>query len=239
MSNAINKSSNTRESAEMYTDGTYLEKNSTWHVEDSPWKATQIHMMLSKNNVIPKTVCEVGCGAGEILKQLSLKMPNTDFCGYELSPQAFELCKTRESDRLRYSLKNILNEDVFFDSLLCIDVFEHIEDYFGFLREIKNKAEFKVFHIPLDINVLSVAKGYMHSVSEGHIHYFTRDSALATLNNCGYQIIDESYTMIFDYIKSKSVKRRLIQTMQRQLFKLAPHLEVRLLGGCSLIVLAK
>ncbi|HVB75218.1 MAG TPA: hypothetical protein VNE38_16830 [Ktedonobacteraceae bacterium] len=33
---------------EVYTSGEYLEKNPTWHVEESPWKAKQIMRMLAQ-----------------------------------------------------------------------------------------------------------------------------------------------------------------------------------------------
>ena len=52
----------------IYTNGYYLEKNPTWHVEDSSWKAKNIIKMMKRNNIVPKTICEVGCGAGEILR---------------------------------------------------------------------------------------------------------------------------------------------------------------------------
>ena len=74
----------------MYTGGAYLANNPTWHVEASHWKAAQILRMMQRNGLRPRTVCEVGCGAGEILRQLQLSMA-TDclFLGYEISPQAF------------------------------------------------------------------------------------------------------------------------------------------------------
>jgi len=57
---------------EIYTEekGNYLENNPTWHIEDSPWKAKQIFKMLNKNSINPKSIAEIGCGAGEILNQL-------------------------------------------------------------------------------------------------------------------------------------------------------------------------
>ena len=33
---------------DMYKSGEYLEKNPTWHVEESPWKARQIMRMLAR-----------------------------------------------------------------------------------------------------------------------------------------------------------------------------------------------
>src|SRR5215472_18256240 len=44
---------------EMYTSGEYLEKNPTWHVEESPWKAKQIMRMLNQSGIAPRTICEV------------------------------------------------------------------------------------------------------------------------------------------------------------------------------------
>lgn len=32
---------------QLYTSGEYLEKNPTWHVEESPWKAKQVIRMLN------------------------------------------------------------------------------------------------------------------------------------------------------------------------------------------------
>ncbi len=59
-----------------YEDEKYLSKNESWHVEDSPWKATQIVKLINENDyeldiTTIGTVCEVGCGAGEVLVQLS------------------------------------------------------------------------------------------------------------------------------------------------------------------------
>ena len=61
----------------IYTSGEYLQKNPTWHVEESPWKATQILRMMKQSGITPKTIREVGCGAGEVLKQLQEKMEET------------------------------------------------------------------------------------------------------------------------------------------------------------------
>jgi hypothetical protein len=233
--------SSTQEAAQIYVDGTYLENNSTWHVEDSPWKAEQILKIFSKNNISPHKICEVGCGAGEILRQLSLKMPSTNFVGYELSPQAFELCKTRESEKLHYALKNIIEENVFFDGLLCIDVFEHVEDYIGFLKALKSKATYKIFHIPLDISVLTVLRGsmVMSRKSVGHIHYFTPETAIATLEDSGYEIVDYFYTTSFDDLPSKTLKAKIVKFPRKLLYFISPNLMVKLLGGCSLLVLTK
>ena len=139
---------------EMYIGGEYFQKNPAWHVEDSLWKTRQILRMMARNGIKPGTVCEVGCGAGEILRQLQLSMDREcAFWGYEISPQAFELSESRANERLHFRLADIrTDKDAFFDLILIIDVIEHLEDYFGFLRDLRPKSKYKILHIPLDIS---------------------------------------------------------------------------------------
>lgn len=228
----------------IYTTGEYLGNNPTWHVEDSAWKAQQIFKIIERNNLQPKSVCEVGCGSGEILNQLYLKMPETvDFTGYEISPQAFELCKTRNKQRLNFNLGDLVRqENVDFDVLLCIDVFEHIEDYLTFLKDLQKKAKYKIFHIPLDLSVSSVLRSspiLRARQSVGHLHYFSKETALATLKDSGYEICDYFYTAGSLDLPNKSFKTLLANLPRKVLYGLNQDIAVRLLGGYSLLVLTK
>ena len=96
-----------------YNNGDYLHKNLDWHMADSSWKAQQIDKIIKRNRLNPKTICEVGCGAGEILKQLSLKSTysEVDFTGYEISEDAFQLCGIKSSEHLTYIKKDFLEDD--------------------------------------------------------------------------------------------------------------------------------
>ncbi len=227
-----------------YTEGEYLDKNPTWHEEDSAWKALQILKMLSRNDLHPASVCEVGCGAGEILNQLYLQMPdNVTFAGYDISPQAHELSKIRVKERLQFHLKDLLEADEApSDLLLVIDVFEHVENYLGFLKGLKPRAVYKMFHIPLDISVQRVllSKPILKRRKEiGHIHYFTKETALATLEDSGYEIVDHFFTASTLDLASPSI----IYTLGKLPLKIASminqELTARILGGHSLMVLAK
>lgn len=94
---------------EIYTQGTYLENNPTWHSEDSGWKAKQILKIIERNSLQPSSVCEIGCGSGEILNQLYFQMPeDVTFAGYEISSQAFQLCQEKEKDRFKYYLSDVI-----------------------------------------------------------------------------------------------------------------------------------
>jgi hypothetical protein len=225
----------------IYSDGKYIECNQTWHAEDSLWKAQQITRLLQRNGLSLASVCEVGCGAGGILYQLSLTMPRTRFVGYERSPQAMALCRARNAPDVDFRAGDIFDSADFFDCLLCIDVFEHVEDYMGFLRKLRGKAKYKVFHIPLDVSLFSILHSSMMRArsSVGHLHYFTRETALATLTDCGYRVVDGFFTAPFNGLPTRTLRARLASLPRRALFALSPSLAATTLGACSYIALAE
>jgi len=201
---------------QIYEDGTYLEKNPSWHEEDSPWKARQIRNVIKRNSLNPKTICEIGCGAGEILNQLSGQYTDDkEFFGYEISPQAFELCSKKSKTNLTFKLSDLLEDnDAYFDVVMAIDVFEHVEDYLGFLRKLKEKAEYTIFHIPLDLSVQTVLRSspiIEGRKSVGHIHYFTKETALETLKDTGYEIVDYFYTGVSLELPNRGWKANLLR----------------------------
>jgi Methyltransferase domain len=227
----------------MYTTEEYTQLNPTYHVEDSPWKAAHILRMLRANKVAPQTVAEVGCGAGEILRQLQGRLPPaTEFDGYEISPAAFELCRSRANSKLRFHCVDLISRPAApFDLCLCLDVIEHVPDYIGFIKALRSKAHYKLFHIPLDLSVLSVLRAWPILRSRktlGHIQSFFKDTALATLGDAGYEVIDWFYTSgVVD--RPATIKARMLRVPRVALYRLNRDFAVRLLGGYSIMVLAR
>ena len=227
----------------IYTESNseYYKNNPTWHVEDSPWKAKIILTMLSRNNIQPLTVAEIGCGAGEILVQLCSKMPdNTLFTGYEISPDAYNMCKSRAHERLAFKKEDLLSKEEVSDVLLIIDVFEHVEDYIDFIRKCQNRARYKIFHIPLDISVQAVLRDtiMVGRRKYGHLHYFTKETALASLEDNGYKIVDYFYTAAALDL-SRTLKSKIAYLPRLFLNKISKDFSVKLLGGQSLLVMAE
>ncbi|HTG82241.1 MAG TPA: methyltransferase domain-containing protein [Geobacteraceae bacterium] len=227
----------------MYTSGEYLQNTQTWHVEDSAWKARQILRGMREHHLAPETVCEVGCGAGEILNQLYEALPpHTRFTGFEISPQAFALCREREKERLVFRNEDILATPETYDLLLAVDVFEHVPDYLGFLTALREKAMFKIFHIPLELTVRSLFFGDALPASRrtmGHLHYFDRSTALAALEDCGYAVLGDFYTFWQGELPHRVPKSFLDRLAMRCLKAWNEDLAVRVLGGHSLLVVAR
>lgn len=231
------------EAAERYFDGAYLTHNPTWHAEHSPTKARWIDEMLTRNALEPRTIAEVGCGSGEILVELRKRRPEAQFTGFEISPQAYAICSAKNAAGLDFRLEDLLQTQAErFDLLLAIDVFEHVPDYMGFLKDLGGKAEHTIFHIPLDLSVQALARATSYSVlrnQTGHLHYFFKDTALATLRDCGYEIVDWNYTRSSQELPGKGIRTKLANLPRKLMQLVSEDLSARFLGGYSLLVLAR
>lgn len=225
-----------------YTSGDYLAKNPTWHAEDAPWKSTQIQKMLNLHSITPTTMCDVGCGSGEIISLLSLAYSNCLFDGYDISPQALALADAKAASNIRFHLGEPERGSARFHVALAIDVFEHVDDYIGWLRKLHGLADYYIFHVPLDLSVQALTRrapivNLRNNV--GHIHNFFKESALGTLEHAGFRVEDWFYTSGHEHQSKmgKSVRTRIARIPRSFLFGVAPDLAVRLLGGYSLLAL--
>lgn len=229
----------------IYLNGVYLRKNPAWHSEDASWKASQILKMIVRNNLKIKNIADVGCGSGMILEYLSGSLPFvTRLDGFDVSPDAINLCRKIKQDKVKFYLQDFSKkkEASHYDLILIIDVIEHLENYFEFLKNLRLKGKYKILNIPLDLSVQMVSRGsplpkLRNDV--GHLHYFTKETAIAALKESKYQIVDYFYAPWSLTIPGRSLRMKLIGPLRRMLFRLNRDLTVRFLGGYSLVVLAR
>jgi Methyltransferase domain len=223
--------------SELYTGGDYLERNPDWHVADSAWKCDRIEELLDQAPGL-ESVCEVGCGAGEILRQLHDRHPSIGrLVGYEIARAPYQMALRRSTDRLSFALGDAAQDPETFDLMLIMDVIEHVGDPIGFLAGLRFKARTTFVHIPLDLSAQSVVRPTkLMSVRAkvGHIHYFTLETALATLTDAGYTVRGHVLTRSFD-LPPGSLKARVALWPRRVL---PPMLTARVLGGYSVLVAA-
>lgn len=233
----------TRTCQSRYLDGEYLAKNPGWHAEEASWKARLILSMLQQNHLAPKTICDVGCGTGGVLEHLQKSLDKEcTFWGYDISPQALQLAKSRANERLHFQLIDSGEEkEKLFDLILALDVIEHVEDYFSFLRQLKAKSHHKIFHIPLDLSVQTVLRKkalLKRREMHAHLHYFTKETALETLKDTDYEVLDYFYTpRTIDF--GLNLGQKVLRLPRQLFFAIHKDFAVRLLGGFSLLVLAK
>jgi len=228
-----------------YISGEYLAQNPTWDEEDSPWKAAKIVKLLEKYKIAPELVAEVGCGAGGILASLRDYLgPACHLVGYDIATPLKQFWGKHAPKQIKFILGDFLENGVddFYDVLLLIDVIEHLENPFEFLRRSLHRAGFFVLHIPIDVHASAALRNtplLRARHQTGHLHYWNKDLILSILYDCGLQTLHWEYTAGTVELPTSLIFHKLARWPRQFLFAIAPDLAVRALGGYSLLVLAK
>lgn len=243
---------------DFYTGEQYQKNNPGWHLDAAPWKTVGILKMLQRNQLHPQTICDVGCGVGEVLRLLQQHFPAGIYLGYDIAPYAIEQAKLRENEQLHFHCGDFLQEEKgHFDLLLMIGVLEHFEDIFQVLRDIKERSEYKMFLLPLDLSMTAVLRNrvidFRHEA--GHLHFFTKDIALDIFKDLGYEVVDAFYvlppldTTSWDEVKGQPLRllRKLAKITllglqrlpARLLYTIHHDFAARAFSGWRLMVLVK
>ena len=226
------------DACKIYSDGTYdLKTGRTWHLEDSHFKSQQVLRMLDRHPGLQiGSVCDIGCGAGGVLAAVDQKFEGkTRLTGYDVSPQANALSRRFESERCQFVHGDAFTDGSAFDLALVLDVVEHVEDCFTFLRQCASKATWKIYHIPLDTSVSMILRRANCWDSVGHLHLFTIETALKSVEHSGQTVIDWFLTPV-----SLERPHRMATYFTNLPRRILPKmLAARLFGGYSVMILAR
>lgn len=228
----------------IYASGDYWRDNPGFHEEDSPFKFEAACKLLARNDLVPESILDCGCGGGMLAHMFAEKYA-VPTVGLDLAESSVQRARARYvHDGLSYRCGALADvEDQSFDLGLMFDVFEHVEDYIGFLRTARSKAGRWLFNVPMDMTVASLLQGSYQRMREsvGHLHYFNDVSAIATLETAGFRVLDSAFAnkVPHELRKGLTVSKLVTGIPQQILFKISPRFSVRLLGGASLLILAE
>ena len=231
-----------KENNSIYQDGSYLDNNNNWHEEDAPFKVSSLEKMIKRNGIHFINCADIGCGSGLITQMLASKYSEADFYGFDITEDVEGFWNNRAVlPNLKFINNNFNNETGLYDLVICLDVFEHVEDYFGFLRSLKSKGKQFIFNIPLDMNVFKIiTPGIKYAREEvGHIHYFNKYTAIKTLEDCGYVIKDSFLSVPFIKILPRNIRQLAILPFRLLSLLLGKSFSCKLFGGMSLVVLVE
>jgi hypothetical protein len=204
---------------------------------DSAWKAANISELLKRQSVSFEWALEVGCGAGLILQKLAGVFPQKQWTKFDILPDPEQFWQRWADGPITYQREDYLGTSEPNDLVLLLDVFEPLDDYIGFLRRLSGLGKAFVFHVPLDLNAQGLMRGstWKSRAHIGHLHYFSKDTALATLRDTGYDIKAWQHAGR----SSRPLRTRIANLPRRMMFPVAPETTALLMGGYSLLVLAE
>ena len=228
---------------DIYKDGSYWTKNPTFHEEDALFKAKSFIEIIEKNNINITSLLDLGCGSGKFLNELYKWRNQIDYLGIDVSNDIIKRAIDQNNKNIKFECITFEKIKKKISIVTLNDVFEHVENYISFLKSVRGLADYYYFNIPLDMNVLSVLfHKYQNFRKElGHLHYFSKKSALETLIYCDYKIVDFKYNIsVFHSLKTKPSLSKLIALFPRLFLNfVSKDLGTHLLGGSSLSVICK
>ncbi len=227
-----------------YTSDEYARRHPGWHREHSAWKASQVMKMLRRHSRIPHSVVEVGCGAGRVLAELQRELPpTTEFLGYDIAAAAIQMARPLANPKLCFVEGDFLTALMApADLLLALDVVEHIDDHRGFLRALCPRSARFIIQLPLDLSLLSQLQPERlrwARESVGHLHFFTKSTALALLRETGYNVVDWFFTAVELDLPPPETQQQRLRAVRRVGRGLCPALTARVLGGFSVLMLCE
>jgi 2-polyprenyl-3-methyl-5-hydroxy-6-metoxy-1,4-benzoquinol methylase len=138
-------------------------------------------------------ILDVGCGQGELLREISAALPSAQVHGADLSEQSlidsrkrnptfeiFELNITHERFAEQYSSR--LGA---FDFLVCSEVLEHIPDHALAARHLLQLLQ------PSGVAIVTVPGGKMSAFDRviGHQRHYTRAKLESLLTDAGFEVV--------------------------------------------------
>jgi SAM-dependent methyltransferase len=184
-----------------YKSGAYADQHHSWHVDDGPGKALDVwdgcedviaDLILQQKTRI--SICEVGCGTGAVLRSIRALVENkypdltVDTVGIDIADYALDIGR-REFPENRLISGDFLRLEEKFDIILFLDVLEHLENPFAFMKQAEKLSTYMVVRQPLQGNIGLFTKNlYPFAIDRwGHIQFFNYHNFQAIAAFCGWK----------------------------------------------------
>lgn len=148
----------------------------SWHLR---LVLDEVDRLVASTN--PKTVLDAGCGEGFGVDSLRRRLPDAKITGVDQNENAVAYARERFGQHGTFrtgSLYKLPFSDRSFDTVLCIEVLEHLDEPLKAIQELKRVARGSVVvGVPLEpyfqwLNRLGQRFGI--SLDPGHVNFWTR-----------------------------------------------------------------
>jgi 2-polyprenyl-3-methyl-5-hydroxy-6-metoxy-1,4-benzoquinol methylase len=148
-----------------------------------PVEAVSEEVLAFVASHVGERVLDVGCGVGAYVDRLNEL--GKDSIGIDNDPAVVEIARARGRPVTKMSACDLEFEDRSFDSVVMIEVLEHIPEYERALREAVRVARRSVVVTVPDISVLPLMSKRLvvpwHLLEATHVNFFTPETLRKTL----------------------------------------------------------
>jgi len=167
-----------------------------WRALGARTKAAHARTLSTRVGLRPERVVEIGCGDGSLLQELAQVWPDATFDGFEISPSAIEIARSRgipRAGRLEaYDGERVPAEAGAYDLAVLSHVLEHVPDPAPLLREAARIARRVLVEVPLEDNRSAARPAKRAEAARiGHLHALNRDDVRTWIDGAGLKVLGE------------------------------------------------
>lgn len=243
-----NKSTIYSQPAEHYTSGDYWQNREK---SESTYKVHLVDSLIKKShlNLSPHIkAAELGCGQGAFLFPFAdfLEKHDLDYqlLGYDISTPAINLAQSRNQhpeNKLKFLTGSANDLPNGLDFIFCMDVIEHVENPFEFLRNLSNKSKYLILHLPIEHSIghLLMRNPTQSYNTFKHIHFFSWESANLLIKESQFELVNYQFTAASDVVLNMpgSFKIKLSRWLRYFAYQLNPQIAAIVGGGSVLLLL--
>ena len=224
------KDSELLQSGRDFYDGLYSQdvaEEARWLEFGVPSKTDSIEQLLARAGIKPRSVLEIGCGTGGILRELQRREIGTELFGVDYSESAISYARS-ESRGIEYFSGDVTDSGLalpreHFDVVVVSHVLEHLENPGELLSKMKRLSfGAMIAEVPLDDLPVSRLKGLVRDRRvnfAGHVQFFTARSFRKLLVANGFRIFcARRYTPVSSLESIRFASRRNRASRLRALF---------------------
>src|SRR4051794_16446468 len=164
-----------------------------WRALGARSKAAHIHALVTRANLNPQRIVEIGCGDGALLEALTI---GEALDGFEIAEEAAALARRRILPRVgrieAYDGEHIPAADDAYDLAILSHVVEHIPDPAPVLAEAARLARHVIVEVPLENNQSAKRPHIRQEAARiGHVHEFDREAVRMLMREAGLIVVEE------------------------------------------------
>ncbi len=204
-------------------------QNSQWkRLDDLNFSKRTILDLLEEGEVL-----DVGCGDGLLLEYL--KKQGLEVTGIDISEKAIEICRERGLTCMQGDITSTLPfVNSSFDSVLIVDVLEHLFQPLDVLREAHRITKQNVFisvpnfvSLPARLQVMFGQVPENNTAYDGHVYWMTWSVIKELLSKSGFQIEKVVLNTFWENVPIIGLVTYLLKKINPSLFALSFIIKAR------------
>jgi SAM-dependent methyltransferase len=216
-------------------DRSEADRMGRWRALGARSKADHAVILCARAGLRPRTLVEIGCGDGALLAELGDRGVAPVLDGFELSPPAAELARSRTIAGARrieaYDGEHVPAPDGAYDLAVLSHVLEHVEDPAPLLAEAARVAPAVLVEVPLEANRSAARPAKREEAARiGHIQFLDRAAVHALVRAAGLTVAAElsdplpyAHHAFFAPTRAAKARAALKAGVRRALWRAAPQ----------------